>query len=49
MDIIPDIEVQKILDGHDCGDCLWYVGCKAMDKMNETNYCTYLSQTECPK
>jgi len=49
MDIIPNLEVQQIPDGHDCGDCIWYMGCKRMDEINGTNYCTCLSQRECPK
>lgn len=49
MEAIPNIPLQEIPDGHDCGDCMWYRGCKRMDEINGTNLCQKLSQTQCPK
>jgi len=49
MDTIPNVEVQKIPEGFSCRDCIWYMGCIKMDKINGTKMCESLSQTECPK
>ena len=39
MEAIPNIPLQEIPDGHDCGDCMWYRGCKRIDEINGTNLC----------